>query len=201
MRMNTALLFSFVFSVLIVFSIDPDTSLVADNTYKLNYRDVAALSDDKINKDKSNDKQNGQHLCPKCESRFLTFQPIDANAGSHIGKEGQSVQSIKCRDCGFHWKETWTLSSWIWLKSSSQDNNGDSERWNIKLMDSDIRDLKLAQGIKDSLKEAGFDTLDDILKDDSSDISNKLGIDPYVAQIIKDAAKRAIEGGSEKETI
>lgn len=59
--------------------------------------------------------------------------------------------------------------------------------------------MELAQGIKDSLKEAGFDTVDSILKWAPSDISNKLGIDPYVAQIIKDAAKRAIDGSSDKE--
>jgi hypothetical protein len=167
MRMNTALPFSLVLPVLIIFSIDPDTSLVADNTYKSYYRDVAALSDDKINKDKSNNKiQNGQHLCPKCESHFLTFQPVDANAGSHACKKGgQSVQSIKCRDCGFHWKETWTLPNWLWLKSSSQDNHGASERWNIELKDSDIQDLELAQGIKDFLKEAGFNTVDSILRE------------------------------------
>ena len=190
MQLSIALPFSIVLLVLVLFSFDPNTSLVADNTYKPNYRDIAT-SDDKSNKDKSNNEiQNGERLCPQCKSH------LDTNTD-----RGQSVQSIKCQDCGFQWQETWRLPNWIWLKSSSQDNNEDSERWNIELMDSDIQDLKLAQGIKDSLKEAGFDTVDAILKDDPSDISNKLGIDPYVAQIIKDAAKRAIEGGSEKETI
>lgn len=66
-------------------------------------------------------------------------------------------------------------------------------------VNAEVRDLELAQGIKDSLKEAGFDTVDSILKWAPSDISNKLGIDPYVAQIIKDAAKRAIDGSSDKE--
>jgi hypothetical protein len=119
MRMNTALPFSLVLPVLIVFSIDPDTSLVADNTFKQNLRDIAS-SEDKLNKFK---------------------------------------------------------------------------------VSPDVRDLELAQGIKDSLKEAGFDTVDSILKEAPSDISNKLGIDPYVAQIIKDAAKRTIGGIPEKETI
>jgi hypothetical protein len=32
-------------------------------------------------------------------------------------------------------------------------------------MDSDVQDLALAQGIKDSLEEAGFDTVDSILKE------------------------------------
>jgi hypothetical protein len=61
-----------------------------------------------------------------------------------------------------------------------------------------IQDLALAQGIKDSLKEAGFDTIYSILKVAPLDISNKLGIEQYVAQIIKDAAKRATEN-PEKE--
>jgi hypothetical protein len=118
MRMNIALPFSFLLPVLIVFSIDPDTTLVADNSFKQNLRDTSS-SGDKLDK----------YKVPE------------------------------------------------------------------------VRNLELAQGIKDSLKEAGFDTVDSVLKEDPSDISNKLGIDPYVAQIIKDAAKRAIDGNSDKETI
>ena len=118
MKIYTILPFSIVSAVLILFSIDPDTSLVTDNTYKINYRYVEALSDDKINKVKNSNKiQDGHH---------------------------PSVQ-----------------------------------------------DLELAQGIKDSLMQAGFDTIDSILKNTPSQISNKLGIEPYVAQIIKEAAKRA----------
>jgi hypothetical protein len=60
-------------------------------------------------------------------------------------------------------------------------------------MDSDIQDLALAQGIKDLLEEAGFDTIDSIIKEPPLDISHKLGIEPYVAQIIKEAAKKASE--------
>jgi len=56
MQMKMVLSFSFILSVIILFSIDPDTSLVADKVYKLNYRD-AIVSDDKVNKDKgSNNK-------------------------------------------------------------------------------------------------------------------------------------------------
>jgi hypothetical protein len=65
----------------------------------------------------------------------------------------------------------------------------------------DIQDLELAQGIKDSLEEAGFHTADSILKETPSDISSKLGIEPYVVQIIKEAAKKTTEGNSEKETV
>jgi hypothetical protein len=60
MKMNSALPFSIVLPVLILFLIDPDTSLVADNTYKQNYIDIAA-SDDRPNRDKSNNK-NGEHF-------------------------------------------------------------------------------------------------------------------------------------------
>ena len=67
-------------------------------------------------------------------------------------------------------------------------------------MDPDVQDLALAQGIKDSLEDAGFDTVDSIIKEPPLDISDRLGIEPYVAQIIKDAAKRASEKSSEKET-
>jgi hypothetical protein len=51
----------------------------------------------------------------------------------------------------------------------------------------------LAQGIKDLLEEAGFDSVDSILKEAPLDISNKLGIDRYLAQIIKEAAKKSTE--------
>ena len=66
------------------------------------------------------------------------------------------------------------------------------------MMDPDVQDLALAQGIKDSLEEAGFDTVDSILKEAPLDISNKLGIEPYVAQIIKEAAKEASENSEER---
>ena len=66
-------------------------------------------------------------------------------------------------------------------------------------MDLDVQDLALAQGIKDSLEEAGFDTVDSILKEAPLDISTKLGIEPYVAQIIMEAAKRATDESSQKD--
>ena len=61
-------------------------------------------------------------------------------------------------------------------------------------MHTDIQDLELAEGIKDLLEEAGFDTVDSILKEAPLDISNKLGIDRYLAQIIKEKqAKKSTE--------
>ena len=57
-------------------------------------------------------------------------------------------------------------------------------------MKSDIQRLELASGIKDSLIEAGFTTIDFICKSTTTDISEKLGIDLYVAQIIFEEAKK-----------
>jgi hypothetical protein len=59
-----------------------------------------------------------------------------------------------------------------------------------KGMDSDIQLLELATGIKDSLTKAGFTTIDFILSSTATDISKKLGIDLYVAQIIFEEAKK-----------
>jgi hypothetical protein len=61
--MNSALPFSIILPVLILFSIDPDTSLVAsDIIYKQNYRDIDA-SDDKLNKDRTKSQiQNDRYL-------------------------------------------------------------------------------------------------------------------------------------------
>jgi len=54
--MKIMLSFSFILLIIILFPIDPNTSIVADKVYKLNYRD-AIVSDDKVNKDKgSNNK-------------------------------------------------------------------------------------------------------------------------------------------------
>ena len=46
------------------------------------------------------------------------------------------------------------------LKSSPPGNHWTSERWNTESIHSDVQDLELAQGIKDSLEEAGFETVD-----------------------------------------
>jgi hypothetical protein len=57
-------------------------------------------------------------------------------------------------------------------------------------MNSDIQLLELATGIKDSLTKAGFITINFILSSTTTDISKKLGIDLYVAQIIFEEAKK-----------
>jgi Zn ribbon nucleic-acid-binding protein len=113
---NGAFPFSIVLLVLILFSLDPETSLVADNTSKQNNRDIAT-SDDKFNKNKTNSRiQNDGHLCPECKSHSLTFESLSTY-------EGKQVQLINCKSCGFEWQEIWTLPNWFWLKSSSPDNH------------------------------------------------------------------------------
>jgi hypothetical protein len=59
-----------------------------------------------------------------------------------------------------------------------------------KGMESDIKLLELATGIKDSLTKSGFTTINFILSSSTTDISKKLGIDLYVAQIIFEEAKK-----------
>ena len=103
---------------------------------------------------------------------------------------------INCKACDHEWQESWILPNWFWLKSSSPNNHWTSERWNVIPVDADVQnlgvqELNLAQGIKDSLEKAGFHTVDSILREAPLDISSKLGIDTYVAKIIKEAAKRA----------
>jgi hypothetical protein len=57
-------------------------------------------------------------------------------------------------------------------------------------MESDIELLELASGIKDSLTKAGFLTISSILNSTTTDISNKVGIDLYIAQIILEEARK-----------
>ena len=59
-----------------------------------------------------------------------------------------------------------------------------------KDMEADIQLLELATGIKDSLIKAGFTTISVILSSTTTDISKKLGIDLYIAQIIFEEAKK-----------
>jgi hypothetical protein len=58
------------------------------------------------------------------------------------------------------------------------------------MVESDIHLLKLADGIIDALINAGFSTIKSILECTTSDLSNKIGVDQYVAQIIFEEAKR-----------
>jgi hypothetical protein len=55
---------------------------------------------------------------------------------------------------------------------------------------SDIQLLELASGIKDALISSGFLTIKSVLNSTALDISSKLRVDLYVAQIIFQEAKR-----------
>ena len=57
-------------------------------------------------------------------------------------------------------------------------------------MESDIQLLELADGIKDVLLSSGFSSIKSILGNSASDISDKIGVDLYIAQIILREAKR-----------
>ena len=59
-------------------------------------------------------------------------------------------------------------------------------------MEPDIQLLELADGIKDALVNSGFITIKSILRSTASDISHKVGVDPYIAQIIFQEAKRVV---------
>ncbi len=58
-------------------------------------------------------------------------------------------------------------------------------------MESDIQLLELADGIKDALINSGFLTINSVINSSPADISSKLGVDFYIAQIILQEAKRA----------
>jgi hypothetical protein len=58
------------------------------------------------------------------------------------------------------------------------------------MVNSDIHVLELADGIKDTLNGSGYSTIKSILESTSSDLSSKIGVDQYVAQIILEEAKR-----------
>ena len=122
MRMNTALPFSIVLAVISVFSIDPDTSLLADNVFKLNYRDAAVIDDTTRDRNNNNNRIQNDN-CPNCKSFNLSFESLNTYSGKQI-------QLINCRVCDYEWQETWILPNWFWLKSSSPDNHWTSQRWN-----------------------------------------------------------------------
>ena len=57
-------------------------------------------------------------------------------------------------------------------------------------MASDIQLLELAEGIKDALMNSGFSTIKLILGKSALDISEKVGVDMYIAQIVLKEAER-----------
>ena len=58
------------------------------------------------------------------------------------------------------------------------------------MVESDIYLLQLADGVRDALINGGFSTIKSVLECTTSDLSNKIGVDQYVAQIIFEEAKR-----------
>ena len=66
-------------------------------------------------------------------------------------------------------------------------------------MASDIQQLELASGIKDSLVRAGFLTIESILNSSTTELSNKVGVDLYIAQIILQEARRFRMGTNEQQ--
>jgi hypothetical protein len=56
-------------------------------------------------------------------------------------------------------------------------------------MESGIQLLKIASGLKELLLSAGF-TVESIISEGPDAISRELGIEPYVAKIIYDEAKK-----------
>ena len=67
-------------------------------------------------------------------------------------------------------------------------------------MASDIQLLELASGIKDSLVRAGFLTIESLLSSSIADLSSKVGIDLYIAQIILQVARKFGKGTNEQQS-
>lgn len=59
----------------------------------------------------------------------------------------------------------------------------------IRKMESGIQHLEIASGLKESLLKAGL-TVDSITSEGPDAVSTALGIEPYVAKIIYDEAKK-----------
>jgi hypothetical protein len=57
-------------------------------------------------------------------------------------------------------------------------------------VESDVHLLELADGIKETLINAGFTTIKSILECSAPDISSRIGVDQYIAQIILEESKR-----------
>jgi hypothetical protein len=58
------------------------------------------------------------------------------------------------------------------------------------MVEPDVYLLQLADGVRDALINAGYSTIKSILECTTSDLSNKIGVDQYIAQIIFEEAKR-----------
>jgi Zn finger protein HypA/HybF involved in hydrogenase expression len=122
--MKTTFVFVFVIILAICFVIDPTPTVIEDMTDKTIERNLynTVSIDNYNNAQKKN--VDSDHYCPKCNSHSLSFEGLDTF-------EGKRIHLIDCNDCNFEWQETWTLSNWFWLKSSSPETHWTSERWNV----------------------------------------------------------------------
>jgi Zn finger protein HypA/HybF involved in hydrogenase expression len=122
--MKTTFVFVFVIILAICFVVDPTPTVIEDMTDKTIERNLynTVSIDNYNNAQKKN--VDSDHYCPKCNSHSLSFEGLDTF-------EGKRIHLIDCNDCNFEWQETWTLSNWFWLKSSSPETHLTSERWNV----------------------------------------------------------------------
>ena len=67
-------------------------------------------------------------------------------------------------------------------------------------MASNIQLLELASGIKDSLVRAGFLTIESVFALNTLDLSNNIGMDLYIAQIILQEARKLRTGTNEQQS-
>ena len=61
------------------------------------------------------------------------------------------------------------------------------------MVESDVHLLELADGIKETLINEGFTTIKSILECSAPDISSRIGVDQYIAQIILESKRISIE--------
>jgi CheY-like chemotaxis protein len=85
MKLVLSFSFSFVLSVIILFSIDPTTSLVADSGYKPDYRAISA-PEDKVskNKDSDNNKSIIKRILVVDDNPDITFTFKQAFDGANL---------------------------------------------------------------------------------------------------------------------
>ena len=115
--MNGSYVIIFLISFATSFTIDPTPTGPEDTT---DFHFFLSASDNSNNKNGERKIHNTKHVCPKCNSGSLTFE------GTNTGN-GKLIQTITCT-CGFEWQETWILSNWFWLKSSSSDDHWTSNK-------------------------------------------------------------------------
>jgi hypothetical protein len=100
--MNGSSVIIFMISFAISFAIDPTPTLPEDTT---DFHFSMSASDN----------SNNKKMAKMVRGKFMTQSTFVL------------IQTITCT-CGFEWQETWILSNWLWLKSSSSDDHWSSNR-------------------------------------------------------------------------